>query len=426
MTVTPTNGRPMDERPLRLAVLCPHFDPDTAPTGAVISRIVAELASRGHEIHVITALPWYRDHAIASGWQGRWVQRQATPWGSIVRVNPFPGSDKTNLIRRALGFGGFSLLAGFAGVRGGRVDGVLTMSPPLTNGFLGWLIHLVRRGPLVFNIQDIFPDAAVESGAISRSSRKGRAIIAVARRLERWSYHRSSAVTVLSSDLRDNVVAKVKPSFAAQVRVIPNFVLTEQLVPLDRHTNYRSELGIGEEIVVLYAGNVGFSQSLELVLEAARRLPHITFVINGEGGAKAGLVHSAAGLDNVRFGGYQPIERLPEVLATGDIHVVPLRTGLGNVSVPSKTYSILAAGRPIVAAIDAGTEVPRILASSNAGIAVAPDHPDQFVDALRALVDDPHRCVEMGLSGRRWVEQAASPAAVAIAYEDLFRELLER
>ena len=411
---------------LRLVVLCPHFEPDTAPTGAVMTRIVQELAALGHEIQVITALPWYRDHAIAPGWQGRWIRREATSWGSITRVNPFPGANKTNLLRRAGGFGGFTLLAAVASLRGGRVDGVLAMSPPLTNGLLGWFIHLVRRGPLVFNIQDVFPDAAVQSGAISKDGRKGRMIIAVARSLERLSYHRSDAVTVLSEDLQANVAAKVKPNFVKNVRVIPNFVLTEQLRPLDRLTDYRCEIGIGDEVVVLYAGNVGFSQSLDLMISAARALPHATFLINGEGVAKAALVAAAGGLANIRFGDYQPIERLPELLATGDLHVVPLKTGLGNVSVPSKTYSILAAGRPIVAAIDAGTEVPRILAASNAGLAVPPDNADAFVSALATLIDDPQRRATMGANGRAWVLQAASPAAVARAYAQLFHEVQKR
>ena len=405
-------------RPLRLAVVCPHFEPDTAPTGAVMTRIVHELAALGHEIHVVTALPWYRNHAIESDWTGRLVRREQTEWGSVTRVHPFPGSDKTNLLRRALGFGGFSALAVVCGIRGGRVDGVLSMSPPLTNGLIGWLMKVVRRGPLVFNIQDVFPDAAIETGAITNAR-----IIAVARWLERISYQRADAVTVLSDDLRDNVVAKIAPSLASRVRVIPNFVLTDEIRPLDRLTAYRAELGIGSETVVMYAGNVGFSQSLDLVVHAAREFPDVTFVINGDGAAKASLAEQVASLNNVRMGGYQPMHRLAEVLATGDIHLVPLRRGLGRVSVPSKTYSILAAGRPVLAAIDPGTEVPRILAASGAGVCVPPDDAPSFVAALGELLADPAQCSAMGASGREWVQSAASPAAVAAAYEQLFREL---
>jgi colanic acid biosynthesis glycosyl transferase WcaI len=407
----------MNDR-LRIAVLCPHFAPDTAPTGEVMTRIVTELAALGHELHVVTALPWYRSHAIEAEWGGRLVRREKTPWGSITRVHPFPGNDKRNLVRRATGFVGFSALAGLMSLRGRKVDAVIAMSPPLTMGLTGWLTHLVRRGPLIFNIQDVFPDAAVETGAITNAK-----IISVARWLERLSYHRAAAVTVLSDDLRDNVAAKVKPSHRDRVRVIPNFVDTEAIRPLDRMTPLRHELGIGDETVVLYAGNVGFSQSLEMVVDTARAMPALTFLINGDGAARGALEARAAGLANVRFSGYQPKARLAEVLATGDIHLVPLKAGLGRVSVPSKIYSILAAGRPALAAIDPATEVPKILAAAGGGVCVPPDDGAAFAEALEKLAADSPRRAAMAAAGRRWVEQATSPAAIARAHADLIVEL---
>jgi colanic acid biosynthesis glycosyl transferase WcaI len=406
---------------LRIAVLCPHFAPDNAPTGDVMTRIVVELATLGHQLHVVTSLPWYRGHAIESGWEGRWIRRESTEWGSITRVNPFPGADRRNIARRAAGFAGFSALAEVASLRGGRVDAVIAMSPPLTMGLTGWMTHLARRGPLIFNIQDVFPDAAVQTGAITNSR-----LIAMTKWLERVSYRRAAAVTVLSTDLADNVKAKLPASKRADVRVIPNFVDSDFIRPQDRMTPLRAELGIGSELVVLYAGNVGFSQSLEMVIDAARSMPSVTFMINGDGAALRSLQQRADGMTNVRFSGYQPSQRLPEVLATGDIHLVPLRTGLGRVSVPSKTYSILAAGRPVLACIDEGTEVPRIVAAAGAGLSVPPDDPVAFRDALRRLFDDPAGRADMGVNGRRWVENTASPGAVARAYAELIVELNER
>jgi colanic acid biosynthesis glycosyl transferase WcaI len=298
---------------------------------------------------------------------------------------------------------------------------VLAMSPPLTLGVTGRIIGWFRRAPLVFNIQDVFPDAAVRTGAIT-----SRRIIAAASRLERFSYHRSAAITVLSDDLGANVVAKMRPDRRDRVVVIPNFVDTEAISPLHRMTRYRRELGIGDEPVVLYAGNVGFSQSLDLVIAAAQRCPDVTFLINGDGAARPSLEAMASGMDNVRFAGYQPIERLGEVLATGDVHVVVLKEGLGDVSVPSKTYSSLAAGRPVVASIDPGTEIPRLLELAGAGACVAPGDLDGFVVALRTLVDDPFGRTELGEAGRRWVVDNASPAAVGEAYDRLLRSVAGR
>ena len=403
-------------------VLCPHFEPDTAPTGTVMTRIVAELVERGRTVHVVTSLPWYRMHRIEDGWEGALVRRELTPWGSITRVHPFPGDDKTNLARRAVGFIAYSLLAGVQCLRVGgrrrRISAVVAMSPPLTLGLTGWMVSRLRRAPMVFNIQDVFPDAAIETGAISN-----RWIIAAASWLERISYRAADAVTVLSDDLRDNVAAKMSPTRRDRVHVIPNFVDTDVIVPMDRLTDYRRELGLGDGPVVLYAGNVGFSQSLELVVAAAEALPDVTFLINGDGAAKDALEASAVGRANVRFAGYIEPSRLAELLATGDIHVVPLRAGLGRVSVPSKTYSIMAAGRPVVAAIDPDTAVPRILAESGGGLAVAPDDVSAFVGGLRRLLDDQDLRDRMGERGRNWVVGEASPRAVGAAYDDLLAGL---
>lgn len=407
---------------MRVVVLCPHFAPDTAPTGEVMNGIVAELTRLGATVHVVTALPWYRKHAIESGWGGRLFRREKTAFGSVIRVHPFPGRDKRSLVRRALGFAVFSVVSGLAALFAGgihrRPNAILAMSPPLTLGPTGWLVGLVRRAPLVFNIQDVFPDAAVRTGAITN-----RRIIALAAALEKFSYARSRAVVALSDDLAANIASKMKPAARERVHVIPNFVDTSAIVPGDRLTGYRHELSLGDAPVVMYAGNVGFSQSLGMVIEAARRLPTTRFVINGEGSARPDLEREADGLANVVFADYQPKSRLAEVLATGDIHLVPLRTGLGSVSVPSKTYSILAAGRPVLAAIDPGTEVPRILGASGGGVAVPPDDTDAFVDALSRMLADPASTAEMGRAGRDWVEQNVSPAAVGRAYADLIGQV---
>jgi len=418
---------------VNLLVVCPHFDPDVAPTGVVMSRIAHELIARGNRLHVVTSLPWYQHHAIDAGWDGQLVRTERTDWGRISRVHPFP-TDKRNIPARALAFGGFTALATLVGAFGRvRPDAVLAMSPPLTLGLAGRMAATARRAPLVFNIQDVFPDVAIELGLLS-----GDRVIRAARALERLSYRMSDAVTVLSDDLADNVRSKITIGLegeqaqaqAKKVRVIPNFVDTNAIRPAARENSYREQYGLIGKKVVMYAGNVGFSQSLDLVLEAARSFegsrPDVVFVINGGGSAKPDLERDAAHLPNVRFVDMQPIERLPEVLAAGDVHVVPLRAGLAWSSVPSKLYSILAAGRPIVASVDSGTEVERTLERAAAGIAVPPDDPRAFVGAIGELIDDSDRAARMGASGRLFVERWASPAAVAESYENLFAELIER
>jgi colanic acid biosynthesis glycosyl transferase WcaI len=406
---------------MNLLVLCPHFAPDVAPTGEVMSAIAAALADRGHRLHVVTALPWYRHHKVEDGWGGRPWRTETTDWGWITRLHPFP-TDKTNIPARAVAFGGFTAMSVVAATATRmRPDAVMVMSPPLPLGVAGWLAATFRRAPFVFNVQDVFPDVAVELGAITNPR-----VIAAASALEKFLYRRSDAVTVLSEDLRDNVGGKLGTHRPERVHVIPNFVDTERIAPADRMNSYREQYGLGDRTVVLYAGNVGLSQSLDLLVEAARRFrdrDDVVFVVNGGGSAKDALVESAAGLDNLKFVEMQPRERLPEVLAAGDLHVVPLKRGLARSSVPSKLYSILAAGRPVLASVDAGTEVATTIERASAGVSVPPEDPDAFCAALTDLLDDPARRTAMGESGRAFVEGWVSPAAVGASYETLFEQV---
>jgi colanic acid biosynthesis glycosyl transferase WcaI len=403
---------------LKLVVLTPHFAPDTAPTGNVVTRIVEELAERGHEIEVITSLPWYRNHSIDPGFGGRLVRKEDTPWGEIIRLHPFPTSNKRAIARRAASFVAFSAVAALLGSRGGPVDGVLALSPPLTLGLDGWAIARARRGSFVFNIQDVYPDVAVELGVLTN-----KRMIAAAHSIERFCYARADAVTVLSEDIAANLKRKTDPN---KVKLIPNFVDTVRIAPSERENSYRAEYGLRGKTVVMYAGNVGLSQSLELVLESAAALAYekdLVFVINGQGAGRDRLEREARGLDNVRFVDAQPEERLPELLSAADIHVVALKKGLASSSVPSKTYSIMAAGRPMIASVDAGSEVARLVERSGGGLAVPAEDAEAFTKAVRQLLDGPEEARSMGSSSRRFVEGWASPAAVAAAYEDLFGSL---
>ena len=407
---------------MKIVYVVPHFAPDVAPTGSLATQIVDEWAKRGHTIEVITSLPWYREHQVEEGYGGKLVRHEDTPWGRITRLHPFPAPDKRNLARRALSFGGYSTLSAAVGARGGRADVVVAMSPPLTLGVTGWTIAKARRAPFVFNVQDIFPDVAVEIGAIQKPS-----VIRAAFKLERWCYRHADAVTVLSDDLANNV--RNKSPFPEKVHVIPNFVDTHAIRPGPNQNGYRKEFGLDGKKVVMYAGNVGLSQSLDIVIDAARTLSDnedVMFVVNGQGARRAALEERARGLTNVRFVDLQPPERLPEVLAAGDIHLVPLRTGLASSSFPSKTYSILAAGRPLIASIDQGSEIARVVERAGAGITVSPEDPAALTDAIRRLLASPEEAEEMGRRGRDYVERFVSPASVAEAYEALFRDLARR
>ena len=410
---------------MRLLVLTPHLRPDSAPTGVVVSAIVDGLTGAGHDVHVVTSLPWYREHRVEDRWRGRLVRRGHHGTATVTRLHPFP-TDKGNLVARSLGFIGLTGLATVAGLAArGPFDGVIAVSPPLTFGAAGWLLALRHRCPLVFNVQDVFPDVAVEVGAIGSPR-----AIAFFRWLERATYRRADAVTVLSDDLAANVSRKVDVAGGTGrrpvVRVVPNFVDTDSIRPADRMTRYRVEHGLGDRTVVMYAGNLGHSQSLDLVVAAADRhrdRHDLVYVVNGGGVRADDLRAAAAQRKNLVVVDYQPADRVPEVLASADLHLVPLRTGLGESSVPSKTYSILAAGRPLIASIDEDSEVARVVVEAGAGLAVPPDDVEALVEAVEVLVADPERRIRMGEAGRRWAEAWRSPDQVAVTYAELVAEL---
>ncbi len=407
---------------MKILAVLPHYTPDVAPTGVIGSRLVEELGALGHQIEVVTSLPWYESHAVEPEWRGKVVRRERTRWGSVTRVHPFPTGDKKNIPKRAIGFAGFCALSSAIAAAGRRVDIAFAMTPPLPMAATGWLASLPRRAPLVLNVQDVFPDVAVELGVL-----RGQRVIAAASALERWSYARSAAVTVLSEDMRANLAAKMR--HPSRLHVIPNFVDVETIRPMEKENSYRAEYGLSGKTVVMYAGNVGMSQSLDLLVAAARETrdrDDIAYVVNGGGSTLTDLQASASDLPNVRFVPMQPYERLPEVLAAADLHVVPLKRELSRSSVPSKTYSILAAGRPVLASVDDGSEVQRVVEAAGAGVAVPPEDEGAFVTALLDLVDDVGRREQMEKAARAYVEGAASPHGVAEAYEALFNSMITR
>ena len=371
----------------------------------------------GHELHVVTALPWYREHAVEQGWEGKLTRSETRPWGKITRVHPFP-TDKTNIAARATAFAGFTAIGLVTAVVDKfDPDIVFAMSPPLSLGVAGWMAAKRRGVPFVFNIQDVFPDVAIETGTISSPR-----VISAAKRLEKFVYDSADVVTVLSEEMQRNVEGKTD----SETAIIPNFVDISTFEPMPLNNSYREEFDLVGKRVVMYCGNVGFSQSIELLADAAREMRDIedlVFVVNGGGSAIGEVRKRAEGLDNFRVIPYQPVERVPEVLAAADIHVIPLRQGLAWSSVPSKLYKILAVERPVIASVDEGTEVGRVVVEAGAGHAVPPDDPAPLIASLRDLLASEAKREAMGKSGRSWVEQWTTPARAAAQYESVFVKL---
>ncbi len=407
---------------MKLLILCPHFEPDLhAATGEVMTRLVEGLAKRGHQLSVVTALPWYREHDVEPEWRGRPWRSERVAWGRIVRVWPFP-TDKSNVAARAVGFLGFTGLVAGAALTLGRHDAVLAMSPPIFLGDAAWAVAKRWRIPMVFNVQDIFPDVAVDLGALTNPR-----VISLARRHERSLYRRADAVTVLSDDQANNVRAKMAPEAQGRVSIIHNFVDLDRVPVVERDNDYRRRHGLEGKTVVMYAGNVGLSQPFDMIRAAAERFasrPEVQFVINGEGAARGEVDQWAAGRSNVTVADFVPRDQVGELLGAADLQLILLKRGLARSSTPSKLYGALASSRPILASIDEGSEVANVVTEAGAGLAVGPEDTPAFLDALERLLADPAGMEAMGRRGRAHVERWMSPEIQAERYEELFATLL--
>ena len=240
-----------------------------------------------------------------------------------------------------------------------------------------------------------------------------------------WSFRQT--VSVISGSFRRNLLAKGVPE--SKIATIPNFVDTSFVTPLPRDNAFRREQGWGDKFVVLFAGNVGLSQGLETVLEAAghlRDIPDILFAIVGSGTTKQGLVDKAEEmqLTNVHFLPLQPYERVPELYSAADIGLVPLRKGLTEDSVPSKLWTIMGVARPVLAGVDKTSDTYAVVQEADAGVCVPPEDPEALAAAVRTLHQDPERAAEMGRRGRAHVEAHYTSVSVARQYETLFTKLL--
>src|SRR5690606_10832337 len=241
----------------------------------------------------------------------------------------------------------FAASAIVSGLLAGKQDVIYIYSPPLFLGITGYVLSRLKGIPFVFNVQDIYPEIAVKHGMI-RNPRMIRAF----ERLERWIYRKAAHVTVISEGFRQNLMGKGVPD--DKISVIPNWVEIEQFVPMSKENRFSQEHGLCGSFVVMYAGNMGHSQGLEMVIEAARLLQanrKIRFVFVGNGVRRADLAALAAAyaLENVTFLPYQPRERMPEVIASADVSLVILEPEKSKTTIQSKTYEIMAMARPNLA-----------------------------------------------------------------------------
>jgi colanic acid biosynthesis glycosyl transferase WcaI len=402
---------------MRITILAQCFPPETAATGRRAEDLAEALADRGHEVTVITGRP---NHPSTVG---RLLcqnvpDSESVPEGyQVVRVPVFRSAD-CRALKRVLNYATFMLAAAWAGVKRSRPDAIIAISP-LPTGFAALLIHWWHCSPLVFDLQDIWPDSARAVGVMN----EGLAI-RLLRKLERLLYRCSERVVVISEGFRRYLVELGVP--AERVVVIHNGADTQRFGPARAEARLREAGPLRRRFVVGYIGNHGLAQGLDTVLDAARSLSAepATFVLIGEGVDKAGLQAAAraAGPANVWFLRGVPRRRVPGLLAACDALLVILRDDpLFQITIPSKLYEYMAAGKPILCSV--GGEAAALVAEAGCGIAVRPGDASALAQGVVQLMSDPPGSRKLGEAGARWVRANFDRSALMEAYAALVEAL---
>jgi colanic acid biosynthesis glycosyl transferase WcaI len=300
----------------------------------------------------------------------------------------------------------------------GKVDVILTPSPPLSIGVTAWLIGVIKRAPFIYNVQELYPDTAVSLGAL-----RDGILLNLLRRMEAFVYDRSFAVTTIASQMAGTIRERTK--HPRKVRLIPNFVDTRIIAPRPRDNSFSRDYGLNGRFTVVYAGNMGPAQGLEILLDAAEVTcddQRILYVFVGNGTSRHSLEQSARSrkLSNVLFIPQQPYERVPEIYGASDLCVVPLVSNVVAEAVPSKVYRIMAAERRVLAIADPKSDLARVVRESGAGIVVDAGNPRALADAIDGAAKSADAV--SARRGREYVIQHVDRARIIKEYSDLLAE----
>ena len=390
--------------------------PDLGATGQLLTELAEDLVRvHGWHVTVVTGYPLRSDaRPPASEWRhGVHIVRAA---GSTLDPRPFIG--------RAANYVTYFASAVLKGQRIRRPDVVVALTDPPIIGLAALAAAARARAPFVFLCEDIFPEVAVlledfQSGVVNDALAQ----------VNRFLVRKADRIVALGDTMKRRLV-EGKGADPSKVTVIHNWTDCSAVTPGPRDNAFAREHGLVDRFVVLHAGNIGLSQNLEIVLHAAEQLrdrQDIVFVLVGEGSKKADLEDLAARRDlrNVRFLPFQPRETMDQSYATADVSLISLRRGLSGVIVPSKIYSVLASGRPCIAAVEQDCEVAQIVQDAGCGFVVGPGDASALRARIVDLASDPDRASEMGNRARAAALQFDRPRQVA-AYHALLREAAAR
>ena len=301
----------------------------------------------------------------------------------------------------------------FKGSRAKDIDVILGSSTPPTQGMLCANVkkklskRYKKKVPFIYNLQDIFPDSLVTA----KMTKKGSLLWKIGRRIEDYTYRNADKIIVISQDFKRNIMEKGVP--AEKIVVIPNWVDSEKVYPIARKDNllfsrYHLDPAL---FYICYSGNIGHSQNMRLLLDAAKdlreELPDLRFVLIGEGAAceEVRSAIEAEAIDNVIMLPFQPYEDIAHVFSLGDAGLIISKPGIGNSSVPSKTWSVMAAARPVLASFDDGSALSNLIDEVGCGVTANAGDLSELKAAITKLYDNKANNASMGALGRAYLKE---------------------
>jgi colanic acid biosynthesis glycosyl transferase WcaI len=404
--------------PLRVIVLTHYFPPEVGAPQARLFELARRLVAQGVQVTVVTGFPNYPSGVVAAGYRGRFAMREDMRGVTVLRTWVFATPNK-GFARRLVNHFSFAVSSLTALRRAGPADVIFVESPPLAIGLAAFAWSWIKRAPFIFNVSDIWPQSAVEMGAL-----RNRAAIGLAEWLERSLYRHASKVSVVTPGIVDKLAARGVPR--EKLFLLTNAVDTDVFRPDARDEELAVRLGVAGRKVFLYAGTHGLAQGLDVVLEAARltRDPSVLFVLAGEGADKARLEAKARtdAIANVQFLPNQPREAMPRLINLAYATVIPLRRlDVFKAALPSKMFESMAAERPIVLSV--WGEAATLVEDAGCGVVVEPENAAALAAAVERLAADPTEASRLGANGRRYALEHFDRNKVAERFLNLLKEV---
>jgi glycosyltransferase involved in cell wall biosynthesis len=389
---------------LRVVMLTHYYPPEVGAAQARIAALAHGLCERGLEVTVHTGFPHYPSGSIAPPYRNRPLLVERVDGVKVVRSAIYPTPNR-GVARRLANHTAFAAGALASSAATGRADVVVAETPPLFTAAAGVLYARIKRARLVLNVSDLWPESAIELGAIG----DGRAARA-AHVLARYCYRQASLIAAPTHGIVESL--RARPEGGAKVVRVPPAVDLRRFATLPPPTPVANG-----PLRVLYAGTLGMAQGLRTLIEAAALAgpQTVQLTLAGDGPDRALLDEAIAarGLANVRLLGALPPARIPEQYALADAGVVALRDRrIFKGALPTKLFEILAAGRPAIVAAPLDGEAACLVREVGVGVAVAPEDPAALADAFQHLRADPREAVALGERGR--AHAAAFDRAAAV------------